>query len=55
MVKAVAIVGFTAINDLSVVDGVAKVLKILMFAMIGEKGFLRDSFVIFMPHGKVSR
>tara|TARA_R100001463_G_scaffold113134_1_gene168234 strand:- start:184 stop:351 length:168 start_codon:yes stop_codon:yes gene_type:complete len=55
MVKVVEIVGFIAINDLSVVDGEAKELKILMFAMIGEKGFLRDSFVIFMPHGKVSR
>jgi hypothetical protein len=34
-----------------VVDGEVKVLKILMFAMNGEKGSLRDSFVIFMPHG----
>jgi len=35
----------------SVVDGEVKVLKILMFATIGEKGSFRDSFVIFMPHG----
>jgi len=27
------------------------VLKILTFATNGEKGSLRDSFVIFMPHG----
>jgi len=27
------------------------VLKILMFAMNGEKGSFKDSFVIFMPHG----
>jgi len=30
---------------------VQKVLKILMYATNGEKGFLKDSFVIFMPHG----
>jgi len=47
----VPIVGFTAINVLSVVGGAVKELKILMFATNGEKGFLRDSFVIFMPYG----
>ena len=44
-------VGFIAIKDRSVVGGEVKELKILMFAMNGEKGFLRDSFVIFMPYG----
>mgnify|MGYP006121993679 CR=1 FL=1 len=41
----------TVIVDHSVVDGEVKLLKILMFATNGEKGSLRDSFVIFMPHG----
>lgn len=44
-------VGFLAIVDHSAVGGEVKVLKILMFATNGEKGSLRDSFVIFMPHG----
>jgi len=35
----------------SVVGGEVKVLKILTFATNGEKGSLRDSFVIFMPNG----
>jgi len=47
----VPIVGFTVIKDRSVVGGAVKELKILMFATNGEKGFLRDSFVIFMPYG----
>jgi hypothetical protein len=61
MVKAVEIVGFTVINIHFVVDGEVKVLKIVMFAMIGEKDISKDKtsnsnyFVIFMPHGKVSR
>jgi len=38
-------------KDHSAVGGEVKVLKILTFAMNGEKGSLRDSFVIFMPHG----
>jgi hypothetical protein len=42
MVKAVEIVGFTAINILSVVDGEAKVLKIVMFATIGVKDTSKD-------------
>ena len=44
-------VGFTAIKDRSVVGGAVKELKILMFVTNGEKGFLRDSFMIFMPYG----
>jgi len=47
----VEIVGFLAIVDHSAVGGEVKVLKILTFATNGEKGSLRDSFVIFMPHG----
>jgi hypothetical protein len=47
----VGTVGFTAIKDRSVADGEVKELKILMFATNGEKGFLRDSFMIFMPYG----
>jgi len=38
-------------KDHSVVGGEVKGLKILTFATNGEKGSLRDSFVIFMPHG----
>jgi len=30
----------------SVVDGVLKVLKIVIFAMSGEKGFFRDNAII---------
>jgi len=44
----VEIVGFIVMLDRFVVDGVQKVLKILMYATNGEKGFLKDSFVIFM-------
>tara|TARA_R110000772_G_C12969990_1_gene404524 strand:- start:52 stop:198 length:147 start_codon:yes stop_codon:yes gene_type:complete len=44
-------VGFTVTSVLSVEDGEAKLLKILIFATSGEKGFFRDSFVIFMPNG----
>jgi len=40
----VGTVDFTVIKDHSVVGGEVKVLKILTFAMIGEKGFSRDSF-----------
>jgi len=47
----VATVVFTVIKDHSVVGGEVRVLKILTFATNGEKGSLRDSFVIFMPHG----
>jgi len=47
----VGTVGFLAIVDHSVVGGEVRVLKILTFATNGEKGSLRDSFVIFMPHG----
>ena len=47
----VEIVGYIVTLDRFVVDGVQKVLKILMYATNGEKGSLRDSFVIFMPHG----
>jgi len=43
----VGIVDSTVIKDHSVVGGEAKVLKILTFVMIGEKGSLRDSFMIF--------
>jgi len=42
MVKAVAIVGYIVINGLFVVGGVLKLLKTLMFAMIGEKDILKD-------------
>jgi len=42
---------FTAIVDHSVVGGEVKVLKILMFATNGEKDFLKDNSVIFMPYG----
>jgi len=51
----VGTVGFTVISVPIVEDGEAKQLKIIIFATIGEKGFFKDSFMIFMPHGKVSR
>ena len=51
MVKVVEIVGYIVMLDRFVVDGVQRVLKTLTFVMIGEKGFLKDSFVVFMPHG----
>jgi len=57
MVKAVAIVGYIVINGRFVADGVLRVLKIPMFAMIGESDILKDktinflSCMIFMPHG----
>jgi hypothetical protein len=44
-------VGFTAISVLSAEDGEVKQLKIIIFVMIGEKGFLRDRSMIFMPNG----
>jgi hypothetical protein len=53
----VVTVDFTVIVDHSVVDGEVKLLKILMFATNGEKGFSRDKTsnldccVIFMPYG----
>jgi len=37
----------TVTKDHSVVGGEVKVLKILMFATNGEKGSLKDSFMIF--------
>jgi len=51
MVKVVEIVGFIAMLDRFAVDGEQRVLKTLMSATNGEKGFLKDSFVIFMSHG----
>tara|TARA_E500000318_G_scaffold4128_1_gene4400 strand:+ start:244 stop:384 length:141 start_codon:yes stop_codon:yes gene_type:complete len=39
----VPIVGFTAINVLSVVGGDQKELKILMYATNGEKDFSKDN------------
>tara|TARA_R110002074_G_scaffold267572_1_gene439784 strand:- start:225 stop:365 length:141 start_codon:yes stop_codon:yes gene_type:complete len=39
----VGTVGFLAIVDHSAVGGVLKVLKILMFAMNGEKDFSKDN------------
>jgi hypothetical protein len=47
----VEIVGFIVMLDHFVVDGVQRVLKMIMSATIGEKGFLKDSFVIFVSHG----
>jgi hypothetical protein len=47
----VEIVAYTLTKDHFVVGGVLRELKILMFATNGEKGILRDSFVIFMPYG----
>ena len=41
------IVGFIVIVDHFVVDGEAKVLKITMFAINGEKGSFKDNFMIF--------
>jgi hypothetical protein len=46
MVIAVEIVDYILTKDHSVVVGVLKVLKILMFAMNGEKGILRDNAII---------
>jgi len=46
MVIAVEIVDYTLTKDHSVVVGVLKVLKILMFATNGEKGILRDNAII---------
>jgi hypothetical protein len=43
----VGIVGFIVIVDHFVVDGEAKVLKITMFAINGEKGSFKDNFMIF--------
>jgi hypothetical protein len=43
--------GLYSNKDHSVVVGVLKLLKIITYATNGEKGSLRDSFVIFMPHG----
>jgi len=43
----VEIVDSTVIKDHSVVGGEVKVLKILTLAMIGEKGSLKDNFMIF--------
>jgi hypothetical protein len=40
-------VGFLAIVDHSAVGGEVKVLKILTFATNGEKGSLKDNFMIF--------
>jgi hypothetical protein len=51
----VGTVGFTVTSVPFVEDGEAKQLKIIIFATSGEKGFFKDSFMIFMPHGKVSR
>jgi len=51
----VEIVGFIAIADHTVEDLTLRQLKIIIFVTSGEKGFFKDSFVIFMPHGKVSR
>jgi len=57
MVKVVEIVVYIAISGHFVEDGVLKELRILMFAMIGEKDILRDKTinlylcVIFMQHG----
>jgi len=42
MVKAVAIVGYIVINGRFVANGVLRVLKILMFVMIGGKDILKD-------------
>ena len=42
MVKVVATVGFIVINGRFVVGGELKLLKILMFAMIGVKDILKD-------------
>jgi hypothetical protein len=43
----VGIVVYILIDVASVVDGEAKVLKIVIFAMSGEKGSFKDSFMIF--------
>jgi len=43
----VVTVDSTVTKDHSVVDGEVKVLKILMFATNGEKGSLKDNFMIF--------
>jgi len=42
----VVTVVFTVTKDHSVVGGEVRVLKILMFAMNGEKGSLRDNAII---------
>jgi hypothetical protein len=47
----VGTVGFLAIVDHSVVGGAVRELKILMYATNGEKDFLKDNSVIFMPYG----
>tara|TARA_R100000734_G_C3254894_1_gene55295 strand:- start:364 stop:519 length:156 start_codon:yes stop_codon:yes gene_type:complete len=51
MAIAVEIVDYTVTSGHSVVGGELKVLRILTFVTIGEKGILRDNFVIFMPYG----
>jgi hypothetical protein len=38
-------------EDHSAVDGAVRELKILMYATNGEKDFLKDNSVIFMPYG----
>jgi hypothetical protein len=43
----VGIVVYILTDVASVVDGEAKVLKIVIFAMSGEKGSFKDSFMIF--------
>jgi len=43
----VVTVDSTVTKDHSVVGGEVKVLKILMFATNGEKGSLKDNFMIF--------
>jgi len=43
----VGIVVYILTDVASVVDGEVKVLKIVIFAMSGEKGSFKDSFMIF--------
>jgi len=49
--RLVVIVVYTLTEDHFVVVGVLKVLKKIIYATSGEKGSLKDKFVIFMPHG----
>ena len=49
--RYVLIVVYSVIVGHSVVGGVLKVLKTLMFATNGEKDFLKDNSVIFMLYG----